>query len=535
MPAWKRKPSSKTPLFQILSKAADVRKFTNDHPELSIDEAIKLTRSKQKVNRREFLKSFAAAGALAGATPLFSACSSIYKGNIHRRSDARIVIIGAGMAGLNCARHLEKSGITSSIYESSKRSGGRMYSTDNLIGKGITTEIGGEFIDSSHEDILSMVLEFGLELIDTHDDPLKSGFYFNNTRYTEEDAIKAFIPIAEKIEKDSASLGDNINYQSLSDAKKFDEMNIAEYLDKIGANGWIRSLLEVAYVTEYGLDIEQQSALNLVQLISTDTENGFHLFGDSDERFKIRGGNELLVKAIAKDISSPIHLEHRLESIRMKSGYYELHFSSPGNKCIVVPADIVICTMPFSTLRLVDFKSLSLSPLKQKCISELGYGTNAKLFCGYSRRIWREYGLNGNTQSDESYQLLWDNSQLQPGIEGGLTFYSGGRSGVEVGTDTPKSQIMKILPGVEKTFPGSSSLINNIFERFHWPSHAHTLGSYAAYLPGQWTTFAGSEILPEGNLFFAGEHCSYEFQGFMNGAAETGRKVAEVITGKTSL
>jgi monoamine oxidase len=63
----------------------------------------------------------------------------------------------------------------------------------------------------------------------------------------------------------------------------------------------------------------------------------------------------------------------------------------------------------------------------------------------------------------------------------------------------------------------------------HWPSYPYSLGSYAAYKKGQWTTIRGAEFKPVGNLFFAGEHCSLKYQGYMNGAAETGFLAAQEI------
>jgi monoamine oxidase len=62
-----------------------------------------------------------------------------------------------------------------------------------------------------------------------------------------------------------------------------------------------------------------------------------------------------------------------------------------------------------------------------------------------------------------------------------------------------------------------------------WPTFPFTLGAYSCYKVGQWTTIAGAEIKPVGNLFFAGEHCSQDFQGYMNGAAETGKQVAKKL------
>ena len=65
--------------------------------------------------------------------------------------------------------------------------------------------------------------------------------------------------------------------------------------------------------------------------------------------------------------------------------------------------------------------------------------------------------------------------------------------------------------------------------RFHWPTHEWVKGSYACYTPGQRTAFRGAEGERVGQLHFAGEHCSLQFQGFMEGAIETGEATARAL------
>jgi monoamine oxidase len=143
--------------------------------------------------------------------------------------------------------------------------------------------------------------------------------------------------------------------------------------------------------------------------------------------------------------------------------------------------------------------------------------------------LWLEQGYGGEVFSDGNFQLAWDNSQFQNGEAGGMTSFNGGKRGLDAGTGTVDSQSDLFTTGIDKVFPGLSLLRNGKNQRFHWPSYPFTKGSYAAYKPGQWTTIRGAEAAPIGNLFFAGEHCSLEFQGFMNGGAETGKKAAEDI------
>jgi monoamine oxidase len=131
--------------------------------------------------------------------------------------------------------------------------------------------------------------------------------------------------------------------------------------------------------------------------------------------------------------------------------------------------------------------------------------------------------------SNDAIQTGWDNSQLQEGTAGGFTVYQGGVKGLELGTSSPDSQAPKFVAQLDKMWPGCAKEYNDVAKRMHWPDHPFTKGSYACYKVGQYTTVRGAEIKPVGNLFFAGEHCSSYFQGFMNGAAETGRMAAEAV------
>ncbi len=86
-----------------------------------------------------------------------------------------------------------------------------------------------------------------------------------------------------------------------------------------------------------------------------------------------------------------------------------------------------------------------------------------------------------------------------------------------------------VVPGLERVFPGVQAARSEKGARWHWPSSPFSKGSYPCYTPGQWTGLRGAEGSPVGNVFFAGEHCSLDYQGFINGAAETGRKVAQSV------
>jgi monoamine oxidase len=451
----------------------------------------------------------------------------------------RIAIVGGGIAGLNAAYRLRQAGLTATIFEGASRTGGRMFTASNLLADGLTTELGGEFIDSTHEEMLALMDEFTLERLDTLGDEagkLRPETYFIDGRhYTQAQAARAFVPIAARILEDYDSMEDVVDYQNEGGGGAIDRLSIAAYLDRVEASGWMRQLLESAYVTEYGLDAGEQSALNFLFLIGTgdlEDESVCALLGESDERYKVRGGNQQIVDELARRVEPQIRRLHRLEALRANGRGFTLTFQADG-KAVDDAADVVILAIPFTMLREVNLQ-VELPPIKQRVIRELGYGANAKVLVGFRSRLWEKQGYAGNTYTDETFQLAWANSYLQAGAAGGLTLYSGGTLAHEAGKGTAEEAVKRLLPGVERAYPGVTRDQNGRVSRFHWPTHPWTKASYSCYTPGQWTTLAGSESVPVGNLFFAGEHCSYDFQGYMNGAAQSGADTARAVMAAVS-
>jgi monoamine oxidase len=150
---------------------------------------------------------------------------------------------------------------------------------------------------------------------------------------------------------------------------------------------------------------------------------------------------------------------------------------------------------------------------------------------GFSERPWRgDAGANGSVVTDLPFQLCWETSRLQEGRSGILTNFTGGAHGIAIGEDTAAEQARRFVGSLEGVFPGVAAARAGMREaRFHWPSHPWTRGSYASYLPGQWTAIRGVEGAPVDQLYFAGEHCSPEAQGFMEGGCETGEAAAAAV------
>jgi monoamine oxidase len=195
---------------------------------------------------------------------------------------------------------------------------------------------------------------------------------------------------------------------------------------------------------------------------------------------------------------------------------------------------MIVMTLPFSILKNIEI-NVPMSAEKRYAIQKLGYGTNAKLMLGMSSRPWRAANHVGFFYSDLNIQQGWDNAQLQNGNNGagGITLFSGGQNGINVGTGTAASQAAALLPNLERVLAGTAAAFNGNAQRIHWPSHPFSMGSYAAFRVGQYQTIAGREIeTVDDNLFFAGEHTSLEFQGYMNGGAYSGELAAKEVLKK---
>ena len=517
---------ARTPLFGWLQRlhASAMLAQRGGLPPAEAHEAL----IEQRRERRRVLAALASAGAVA-ALP---ACAPTRMRTAASGGDP-VVIVGAGLAGLACAYRLREAGVPFVLYDAQERIGGRVLSLRGHFPDGQVCELGGELIDTGHVRLRALCEELGLALDDLSiDDPALETevWYHGGRRYGERDVLEAYAPLAAAIARDAARIPDaDITYRNSGGVADLDALSITQWLDRTGVTNWVRALIEVAYTTEMGLECEEQSALNLLTFIDPATDH-FRVFGASDERFHVRGGNDLVVQRLAERVADAIETGHALESIAASAGgRYALSFRRGASSRTVAAREVVLA-LPYTTLRRVRL-DVELSAAKRRALAEARYGTNAKIIIGFGERVWRtRHGSNGSTFTDLPLQTTWETSRAQPGAHGILTNFTGGRHGVEIGFGTAREQADKATRELEALFPGLVAARAGAREaRMHWPTNPWAEGSYLCYAPGQWTTLRGAFGEREGGLHFAGEHCSMENQGFMEGAAESGEDAAAAI------
>jgi monoamine oxidase len=446
-----------------------------------------------------------------------------------------VAVVGAGLAGLTCAYRLRQAGIAATVYEASTRTGGRCWTRRGAFDEGQVAERGGELIDQSHTAIRHLAQQLGLALdnvLAAEPNGTEARFRFFGQSYSPTQAardLQAHVWQALKRDYVEASYP-TLYTESTAHGRTLDAMSIAQWIDARvpgGRGSPLGKLLEIAYVIEYGAEAGEQSALNLVYLLGQRGQGQLRLFGASNEKYKVRGGNDLIVQGLADALRGQIETGAALTAIaRTADGRYTLSFRNRPS----VTAQRVVLALPFSVLReRVDIAAAGFSTLKRTAIRELGMGANGKLALQFRTRHWHSLGCNGDTIADTGYQDTWEVTRAQPGRAGILVNYTGGDVARRQSGGLPARLATQFLGQVAPVLPGLGDAYNGKATYDDWLRHEWTLGSYAYWKVGQYTRFAGVEGEPSGACHFAGEHTSVDFQGYLNGAVESGERAAREV------
>lgn len=483
--------------------------------------------------RRRFMRNAALGSAALASAGSLSGCFGA--------KSERVAIVGGGLGGLNAAYQLGKAGMQVNVYEASTRVGGRVRTVHGVLGAGLDTDLGGELVNSDHEDMLALVADFGLTLTNRKEPTPgldEVAYYYGGQKRSEAYMADALRPLAAQLMVDAELLdADWDTYAPI-----FDHQSLTEYLDmhadKLPPEPNIRDLIEGVVRVEYGVEPADSSVLQLLYLLPVVDGQHVEVLSTSDELYAINGGSEAVVAGLRAALDGQLHTGRALTKLSKTATGYRLKF----NQGREVEAEYVILALPFTALRHVQI-DVELPETLQRFINEVDLGRNEKVITGVTQRVWRgSGGFQVEAWSDQTVSLLWDASQRQPELpEGALTFFVSANEVDVTAVGTAQEQGRTLMREYSNVISGLSGVSNGKFVRTGWHNTRYIGGGYTNFKPGQYTELAEEWLYIEAddpeeaqefaldNLIFAGEHTSDEYYGFMNGAAQSGRLAAQRV------
>jgi monoamine oxidase len=475
-----------------------------------------------KIGRRAVLRGAASiAGAAVLPLPALAA------------AEARVAVVGAGLAGLTAAHELSKAGLKSTVYEGNTRLGGRCYTIRSFPSQ--IAEHGGEFIDSTHDAIRKLVAELELQLDDVLAAEPKNAtsLYAFGNGYSLAQAQKDYVALYPLIQEQAKRIGDFSYKQSNFFARALDRMTLGEWVARYvpgGRTGKLGQLIEDAITEEYSAGATELSGLVPAPLFAPNTRTGFNLYyPGSDQRYHVRNGNDQIPRLLGEKLGDAVQTGTALVAVAcLPDGRVRLTLNR-DSQMIDAAYDRIILALPFSTLRHLDTTQAGFRSRKRRAIETLGMGASTKFQLRFRERAWRAAGCSGEIRlRSDLFQTTWDVTRAQSGASGILNFWSGGRQAERSAALDPVDLARSYLAEAERLLPGLTAAWTGEMTRDAWRGNPWSLGSYSHQPPGYATAISGIEAEPEGNCFFAGEHTA-EQPGYLNSAVETGQRAAKEI------
>jgi monoamine oxidase len=444
----------------------------------------------------------------------------------------KIIVIGAGLAGLSAAYELTKAGHDVTVLEARNRPGGRVHTLRDPFAEGLYAEAGATRIPDHHHFTLNYAELFGLALDPFQPTGLPSVYYVRGQRLTVTSRQTVAWPY--QLTPDERALGVNGMRQKyiwsmlseLGDVtdphwplpeiiEKYDQMNRSDFWRGRGASSEAVALLSLG-----GVDDRADTWSTLFMLRNQALQQKLNQY------YKIRGGTDLLPEAFANRLSAKIlyaapvvRIEHDPHGVKAIFRRASSHHAMAG--------DYLICAVPFSVQKNIEVAP-AFSLEKQRAIEQLPYLSASKIFLQSRKRFWVDDGLSGFATTDLPIGQVWDMTYKQPGTRGILQAFPislhsrrvTGMSETER-IDFALDQVEKIYPGMRKNFEGG---VTKCWDEDEWAR-----GASAYYKPGQFASLLPYVARPEGRIHFAGEHTSVWIDGWMQGALESGNRVAREV------
>lgn len=431
------------------------------------------------------------------------------------------IVIGGGLAGLAAAHLLAKRGWQVTVLEAQDRVGGRVVSYRFPGAPELVCELGGEWIGKDHPVMQRLCKAMGLTL-ESH----CYGFTFwddgsgNPSRVFPPGAW----PFSTQAREGFDAFRERFRRLSRAEKIQLDRIDWWTQLEKLNFSERDLLIRDLMDSTDFGESIRVTSAY------AAATE---YLEGDATDEmdFKVSGGNDRLARALAED------LHGRGQRVLEKCLVTEIDQDGRAvhvrcaNHAEVFSAAHCICAVPARCLNRITWRP-ALPQAQSEAAEQLQYARITKTVILYNRRFWKtgtRYGFSAFTSRVSDF--CFESTFAQPGEQGILCSYAIGEKADDVASEIDKAAVMRWITDdmVGIVQPDPRRLVVPLdFATREWQRDRFSQGAYALYRPGQWFTVLDILRTPHKRVRFAGEHLA-DWQGFMEGAVETGEQAAEAL------
>ena len=453
------------------------------------------------ISRRRFLRD---ASLTAGGLLVFQQANAAF--SIGKKRS--VIVIGAGFAGLAAANFLHQKGWDVTVLEARNRIGGRVFSHVMDEKEKLVVELGAEWVGDSHERIRELCGQFNIPLQNNQFEShlIYQGSYFANGQWRYSEAWE------EKMKK----LLEAYPHLSQRDKEKLDQMDWWRYLVNNGCEGRDLDIRELLDSTDFGESIRQVSAFAaLAEYAESSPKNEMDL--------KMEGGNHRLAMSLAASIGNEkIFTNHPVLRVKQSKRGKVSVFTSNGREW---NADKIICAIPTFAVSRIQWEP-GLDSDYLRAINELQYARINKNPVLFSERFWRQEDFDMIT--DQLPHYFYHATRNQRSTKGVLISYTIGDKAAVVANQTDDWR-MDIMDQTLRLPFGSVRHKMESSINYYWGKDEFSRGAYAIYGKGQWFRVMPILKRPHLHTHFAGEHLA-DWQGFMEGAINSGEEVAERLT-----
>jgi monoamine oxidase len=333
----------------------------------------------------------------------------------------RVVVAGAGLAGLAAAHYLERAGAEVTVIEARDRVGGRVHTLRGFEG-GQHAEAGADLIESAQSHLLGLADEFGLKTTRI----LRRGWGFYGSskggRKTIRSAPDTFERAAQRLEPEIAAFK--------AAGRRWDS-GIGQLLARQSAASWLKAAradgdLSAGVRGLRGFFLADPDRLSLLQLVDQFASDDIPGEG---RMYRLIDGNDALPGAIAAALRGRVMLNHVVKRVARRGA--ALRVAVDDGRLHQLPADYVVIALPASTMKKVAF----VPPLhadQWRAITTLAYGPATRVLLQFDRRFWKRLGRPTAYGTDQPTGAVWDGNEQQPGRQGILSLLAGGNAAREV-------------------------------------------------------------------------------------------------------